>query len=335
MTIHEAIRTCIAGRDLTEEAAGDAAREIMSGEVGGEAIAALLVALRMKGETVAEITGFVRAMRCGATRVPIDSEGLIDTCGTGGDGAGTFNISTVAALVAAGAGCKVAKHGNRSNSSKSGSSDVLRALDVNTEMTPERTAECIERIGIGFLFAPQYHPGARHAGSARKAIGARTIFNTIGPLVHPAGAKRQVMGIYDGRLTEPVAEVLRRLGSVHCLVVHGDDGLDEITISGPTRISELKDAAIHSYTVAPEQFGIERASIEAIRGGEPEENARITRSVLAGEKGPRRDVVVLNAGAVIYAGGVAHSMEDGVAQAARAIDSGAATQKLEALVAAG
>jgi anthranilate phosphoribosyltransferase len=230
MTIGEAIQSVIDGRHLDEDQAAAVATEIMAGRATSAQIAALLVALRVKGETVDEITGFVRAMRQGATRVAVCSDRLVDTCGTGGDRSRTFNISTVSAFVAAGAGCKVAKHGNRSISSHCGSADVLKSLGVDVEMTPEESAHCIDEIGVGFLFAPQYHSGARHAAGPRREIGVRTIFNMLGPLLNPAGAQRQLMGVYDRRLTHPIAQVLQRLGSVHCLVVHGEDGLDEIAL---------------------------------------------------------------------------------------------------------
>jgi len=335
MTVPDAIRCTVAGRSLSEQQAAGVAEAIMDGQATPAQIAALLVALRMKGETLEEILGFAWSMRRRATPVPLaPCDELLDTCGTGGDAAGTFNISTVAAFVAAGAGCKVAKHGNRSNSSRCGSSDVLEALGVNTQMSPEQTARCIERIGVGFLFAPQYHPGARHAAGPRAEIGVRTIFNAIGPLVHPAGARRQLVGIYDAKLTEPIAEVLGRLGALHGLVVHGEDGLDEITITGATCVSELRDGNVKNYTLRPEDFGVPRGRPEDLRGGEPQDNARIAREVLSGRPGPPREVVLLNAGAAIFVGGKAASIAEGVARAREAIDSGRAMAKLEALLAA-
>ncbi|MEE9296388.1 MAG: anthranilate phosphoribosyltransferase, partial [Phycisphaerae bacterium] len=248
MKIQTAIREIVEGRDLAEEDVFQVAVSIMDGEAEPCQIAALLVAMRMKGETVEEITGFVRAMRAKVIPVPVAVEGLIDTCGTGGDGAGTFNISTVSAFVAAGAGCKVAKHGNRSVSSRCGSAEVLEALGVEIEETPERTARLIEEIGMGFLFAPMYHKATRHAVVPRRAIGVRSIFNIVGPLTHPAGARRQVIGVFDAALTEPLAHVLQRVGSEHCMVLHGQDGLDEITLDGPTRVTELKDGTIRTWT---------------------------------------------------------------------------------------
>ena len=265
MTLTEAIHTVVNGVSLDEDQAATVAHEIMAGNATPAQIAALLVALRVKGETVDEIAGFVRAMRAGATPAPARSDNLVDTCGTGGDSSGTFNISTVSALVAAGAGCKVAKHGNRSISSSCGSADVLQSLGVNVEMPPEAAARCIDEIGVGFLFAPQYHPGARHAAGPRREIGTRTIFNVLGPLLNPAGARRQLMGVYDANLTDPIAQVLRRLGSTHCLVVHGEDGLDEITLAARTHVAELKDGAVCSRTISPEEFGFKRRELTALR----------------------------------------------------------------------
>ncbi len=331
MDIRKAIQTVVTGSHLSEAQAEAVAEAIMRGEATPAQIAALLVALRVKGETVEEITGFVRAMRAGAATVPARSDDLVDTCGTGGDGAQTFNISTVAALVAAGAGCKVAKHGNRSVSSRCGSADVLAALGVDIEMSPERAAACIDEIGVGFLFAPQYHPGARHAAGPRREIGVRTIFNVIGPLLNPAGARRQVMGVYRAGLTEPIAQVLGRLGSQHCLVVCGEDGLDEITLAGRTFVSELRGGRVRSLTLTPAALGVSAAPTEALRGGDVAENAEITRAILAGAAGPRRDAVLVNAGAAIYVAGRAADIAEGVRRAAAAIDSGRARAVLEAL----
>jgi len=333
MPVAEAIQLAINGRNLSEAQAAVVAAEIMAGKATPAQIAALLVALRAKGESVEEITGFVRAMRQGALPAPARSDNLVDTCGTGGDRGGTFNISTASALVAAGAGCKVAKHGNRSISSSCGSADVLQSLGVNVEMSPEDSAACIDEIGVGFLFAPQYHPGARHVAGPRREIGVRTVFNMLGPLLNPAGARRQLMGVYDRTLTEPIAQVLQRLGSVHCLVVHGEDGLDEITLAGKTFVTELRNDAIRSFTVCPGDFGIAEAELDALRGGDVQANARIVREVLDGGPGPTRDVVLLNAGASIYVGGRADSIGAGVRRAAESIDSGSARAKLEALVA--
>ena len=332
MTITKAIQILLDRRNLSEGEASMVAAEIMAGIATPAQIAALLIALRTKGETVEEITGFVRAMRNGALQVKAKSENIVDTCGTGGDRSGTFNISTVSAFVAAGAGCKVAKHGNRSVTSQCGSADVLKALGVNIEMSPEQAADCIDEIGVGFLFAPQYHPGARHAASVRREIGVRTIFNMIGPLLNPAGARRQVMGVYDRRLTVPIARVLQRLGSQHCIIVHGEDGLDEITPCGRTYITELRDGEIFSYSLRPEVFGFDPAKPADLMGGDAEKNASIASAILDGQRGPRRDVVVMNAGATIYASGFASSLIEGVRRAALSIDSGAAREALRNLV---
>jgi anthranilate phosphoribosyltransferase len=333
MTVQEAIQRVIEGRSLDEHEAAAVAGEIMAGHATPAQIAALLVGLRTKGETVAEITGFVRTMRQGARPVPAVAGDLVDTCGTGGDRSGTFNISTVSAFVAAGAGCRIAKHGNRCVSSGCGSADVLQALGVDIEMSPEAAAHCIDEIGVGFLFAPQYHPGARHAAVPRREIGVRTIFNVLGPLLNPAGARRQLLGVYDRKLTDPIAQVLHRLGSTHCLVVHGEDGLDEITLAGRTHVSELKDNTIRSFTISPADLGVEPAGLDALRGGDAETNAGIARRVLNGGRGPTRDVVLLNAGAAIYVGGQAASIGEGFHRAAESIDSGRAQAALDALVA--
>lgn len=335
MNVREAIAAIVDGRTLTEQQAAAVASAIMAGEASDAQISALLTALRVRGETADEIAGFVRAMRARVAPLPLDPEPLVDTCGTGGDHSGTFNISTACAFVAAAAGCKVAKHGNRSNSSRSGSADVLEALGGRIDLPPERTARMIESIGIGFLFAPQYHAGARHAAGPRREIGVRTIFNTIGPLVHPAGARRQLMGIYDRRLMATVADVLARLGARHCLIVHGSDGMDEITLAGATYVTELRDGRIDSYEITPEQFGFASApSADGLRGGEPADNARLIREVLGGRPGPARDIVLLNSGAVIYVGGCAPTIDEGLAKARAALDSGAAADKLEQFVSA-
>jgi len=330
--VQQAIRQVIDGRDLSEAQAAAVAGAIMAGEATPAQIAGLLIALRAKGETVDEIVGFAQAMRRSAHHVRLEADDVIDTCGTGGDGAGTFNISTVSALVAAGAGCKVAKHGNCGVSSACGSADVLRALGVDVEASPAWTTRCIDQSGVGFLFAPQYHPGARYAAGPRREIGVRTIFNLLGPLLNPAGARRQLMGVYDLRLVEPIAEVLRRLGTMHGLVVCGADGLDEITITGKTAAAELKDGTLRCFTISPVDFGLPPARLEDIRGGDAEVNAEVARRVLAGEPGPARDVVLLNAGAAIYVGGRAETIGEGVRCAAEAIDNGQARAALQALI---
>jgi len=332
MTVQQAIQEVVAGRRLSEEQAGCVARAVMAGDATPAQIGGLLVALRMRGETVDEIAGFVRAVREAAVPFRLAGDDLLDTCGTGGDGRGTFNISTACAFVAAAAGCRVAKHGNRSVSSRCGSADVLAELGVAIELPPEQTAASIEQIGIGFMYAPQYNPGARNAVSPRREIGVRSIFNTIGPLVHPAGAKRQLLGVYSPDVAANMAEALRRLGSKHCLVVHSDDGLDEISLSSPTQVTELKNGSIAAFRIEPREFGIVPAPIDSIAGGDSAENACMIRRVLDGETGPARDVVLLNGGAAIYAGGKSASIGEGVEQAREAIDSGAARRKLEALV---
>lgn len=335
MNVREAIATVVDGQHLTEDQAAEVAARIVAGRASASQIAALLTALRMRGETIDEITGFVRAMRRAATPLALDPGEIVDSCGTGGDGMGTFNISTAAAFVAAAAGCKVAKHGNRSSSSASGSADVLEALGARIDLSPEASVRMVRELGIGFLFAPQYHAGARHAAEPRREIGIRTLFNTIGPLLHPAGARRQLMGVYDARLTEVAAAVLARLGSVHCLVVHGHDGLDEITLSGPTRVSELSGGEVRTYEITPEQFGISRQTdLSALRGDTPQHNARLIRDLLGGQASPARDIVALNAGAVIYTADVAPTLEAGVQMACERIESGAAAARLEQFVAA-
>lgn len=332
MTVQQAIQEVIAGRQLSEEQAGQVARAMMAGEATAAQIGGLLVALRMRGESVDEIAGFVRAVRESAVPFPMSGDDLLDTCGTGGDGRGTFNISTATAFVAAAAGCRVAKHGNRSVSSRCGSADVLTELGVAIELPPAQTAASIEQIGIGFMYAPQYNSGARHAVGPRREIGIRSIFNTIGPLVHPAGAKRQLLGVYAPGLAATMAAALQRLGSTHCLVVHSDDGLDEISLSAPTQVTELKAGTIKAFRVVPGELGFSPAPIDAIAGGDAKHNARMICGVLAGVTGPARDVVLLNSGAAIYVGGKAKSIRDGVDRARAAIDAGDARQKLDALV---
>ncbi len=330
------IQRIVAGERLSELEAADAARLVMSGSATSAQIAGLLIALRIRGETVDEISGFVRAMRAGASAVALNCDDAVDTCGTGGDGAGTFNVSTVAAFVAAGAGARIAKHGNRASQSRCGSADVLSALGVNIEMPPERSAECIETLGIGFLFAPQYHPGARHAAPARRELGVRTIFNTIGPLVHPAGVTRQVLGIYDPRLTRVVAEVLQRLGARHCLVLHSDDGLDEISISTATRGTELRNGELRDFVITPEEIGVARGRLEELRGGDAAHNAALARAILEGRQlGAPREIVIANAGAAIYVGGRAATIVEGIQMARAALDDRRALQKLDALISAG
>lgn len=328
----EFIAQVVEGRHLTAEEAERAMGVIMSGEATPAQIAAYLTALRMKGETVDEITGSARAMRARVTAIPHHQPLVVDTCGTGGDGAGTFNISTTAAFVAAGTGLPVAKHGNRSVSSRTGSADVLEALGVNLDLSPEQVGRCLDEVGIGFLFAPKLHLSMKHAAGPRREMGIRTIFNVLGPLTNPAGAQAQVVGVYDCDLTEVIARALAGLGTSRSLVVHGAGCLDEISLAGPSVISEAGPEGICTYTVCPEDLGLDRADVAALAGGDSAENAAITRRVLAGETGPRRDVVLANAAAALVAGGKAADLPAGVAVAADVIDSGRAMAKLEALV---
>ncbi len=304
---------------------------LMDGELSDPIKAALLAALATKGETSDEIAGAARAMRSRVRRVAHSFEDAVDTCGTGGDGHGTFNISTAAALVAAGAGVPIAKHGNRSVSSKSGSADVLEALGVEVAAEPETAARMLDEVGICFLFAPNYHPAMKEVMPVRKALGVRTIFNVLGPLSNPAGARRQVLGVYARELVDVMAQVLSDLGSVHALVVHGADGLDEITITGPTHVAELRDGRVESRTIEPHELGVRSASPEDLAGGGPAENAAMLRSVLAGEKGPLAEITLANAGAAIYVGGKAETLTGGVELARESLASGSAEAKLEAL----
>ncbi|MDX1615390.1 MAG: anthranilate phosphoribosyltransferase [Candidatus Promineifilaceae bacterium] len=328
MSLKEAIGQVINGRDLSLEEAESAMNVIMRGEATPAQIGSYLTALRMKGETVAEIAGSARAMRAHVVAVPVDAGMVVDTCGTGGDGKHTFNISTTAAFVVAAAGLPVAKHGNRAASSKSGSADVLLALGANLDLTPEQVAACIEAVGIGFLYAVNHHPAMRFAIGPRREMGQRTIFNVLGPLTNPAGATHQLIGVYDGSLTEPLANVLKALGSQAAMVVHGADGLDELSTTGLNRVSRLSNGQVVTETLDPQALGLPRARLTDLTGGEPHENAAITRAVLSGaDRGPRRDIVVLNAGAVLsLADG---DLAAGLARAGQAIDSGAAEALLD------
>jgi anthranilate phosphoribosyltransferase len=319
--------------DLSEPEAEAVMAEMMDGTATSAQIAAYLMGLRQKGETVEEIVGSVKAMRSRALRIRVGAKVVVDTCGTGGDGAHTFNISTAAALVAAGAGITVAKHGNRSISSKSGSADVLTALGVKIDLPPDRVADCIDEVGIGFLFAPLYHGAMKHCAGPRHEMGIRTLLNILGPLANPAGATYQVLGVYDANLTEILGRVLLELGAQHCLVIHGMDGLDEITVSDRTKISEGKGGVVSSYFTAPEEFGLPRTPRKEITGGLPEDNARIMHDILRGRKGPKRDIVCLNAAAAMVVGGKAKTLKDGLRLAQQTIDSGAAAEKLERLIA--
>ena len=328
---------------LTREEARAVMTEVFSGSATDAQIAALLVALHMKGETVEEIVGFAEAMRAAAEPLPLHQDSaldvsgtgrdaLVDTCGTGGDARGTFNISTATAFVVAGAGVRVAKHGNRSLSSKCGSADVMEALGVKISLPTAALAKCLEEIGIAFLFAPAMHSAMKYVQPARRELRLRTIFNLLGPLTNPARASAQVVGVYSLDLVEQLAEALSMLGVHRALVVHGLDGLDEITITGPTRIAEVREGNVRTYEVTPEEFGIKRAPLEDISGGDAEANAAIIREILAGKKSPRRDVVLLNAAAALVAAGRAEHLGDALPLAARSIDSGAAAAKLAALV---
>jgi anthranilate phosphoribosyltransferase len=330
--IKEALGKIVSGGDLSADEARQVMMEIMRGEATQAQIGAFLAALRMKGETAEEIAGCARAMRENAVAVRTKQHVVVDTCGTGGDGSGTFNISTTVAFVAAGAGVAVAKHGNRSVSSQCGSADLLQALGVNLQLSPEQSGQCIDEVGIGFLFAPLLHPAMKHALGPRQEIGLRTIFNILGPLCNPAGASRQLLGVYDRGLAELMAEVLRALGTEHAFVVHGADGLDELSTTGVNRVSRVHDGRVDSFDLDPQSLGISPARPGDLAGGTAEDNAAATRAVLDGERGPKRDVVMLNAAAVLLAGDKASSFEDGLVLAAEAIDSGKARDKLDALI---
>ena len=330
--IQEAIKDLIAGADLGRAKMRAVMEQIMSGQATDAQIGAFLVALRIKGETIDEIAGGAEVMREKATPIVTVRPDLIDTCGTGGDDSGTFNISTTVAFVACGAGLAVAKHGTRSISSQCGSSDVLTALGVNIEATPEKVGECIDEVGIGFLFALALHGAMKHAIGPRRELATRTVFNILGPLTNPAGAKRQLLGVFDGALTEALAGVLRELGSERALVVHGSDGLDEITLTGPTQVTELRDGQISTHQIHPGDFGLQTVAAEALKGGDADYNARILREVLDGKEGPQRDVVLLNAAAAMVVGGLAEDITAGLEVARTSIDSGKARQALDRLV---
>lgn len=330
--IQEALKRIVKREDLDEAAMTEAMTGIMSGEASDAQIGAFMAALAVKGETFQELAGAARAMRRKAVRIQPASDTVVDTCGTGGDRAGTFNISTTAAFVVAGCGVTVAKHGNRSVSSRCGSADVLEALGLKLDVPPEVVEEAIREVGIGFLFAPLFHGAMKHAARARKETGIRSIFNMLGPLTNPAGANCQLLGVYAPELTEMFAQALRLLGARRAFVVFGHDGLDEITMCAPTRVSELKDGLIRTYDLTPEQLLGRIARPGDMEGGDPAENAKITAGILKGEKGPKRDVAVVNAAAALIAAGVAEDFPGAVARAEAAIDSGAAAAKLEALI---
>lgn len=332
MDLKEAINQVIGRRDLTQEQMTAVMKTIMTGGATPAQIGGFLVGLRMKGETVTEIAAAAAVMRELAAPVEIGKSHLVDTCGTGGDASGLFNVSTAAAFVAAAAGARVAKHGNRSISSKSGSADLLEAAGVRLDISPRQVAECVEKVGVGFMFAPAHHGAMKHAIGPRREMGVRTLFNVLGPLTNPAGAPNQVLGVFSAELLEPLAQVLQRLGSDHVLVVHSRDGLDEISIAGPTDVAELKRGLIRRFSIQPEDFGIPRGPIETIKAADAGDSLRIIRSVLEDHTGPARDIVVLNAGAAIYASGIANSLAEGTMKADAAIASGAARNKLDQLV---
>ena len=343
MILHALHRIANHRKSLSREEARAVMSQILAGECTDAQIAALLVALHMKGETVEEIVGFAEAIRAAATPLTIHQnstvdvsgtgrDALVDTCGTGGDASGTFNISTATAFVVAGAGVRVAKHGNRSVTSKCGSADVMESLGVKIDLPPARLATCLEEVGIAFLFAPALHSAMKHVQSARRELRLRTVFNLLGPLTNPAHASAQVVGVYSAELVEKLAEALSMLGLHRALVVHGSDGLDEITVTGPTRIAEVREGTVRTFEVTPEEFGIRRARIEDLAGGDAAANAAIIREILSGKKSPRRDVVLLNTAAALVAAGKADRLADAMAAAAHSIDSGAAAGKLNALV---
>lgn len=336
MNITEAIQSAVEGRDLSRQQAAEVMEQLMSGNATDAQIAALLTALRMKGETVEELTGFAGVMRSKAAvvrpRCSTGTDWLVDTCGTGGDACGTFNISTATAFVVAGAGVRVAKHGNRSVSSRCGSADVMEALGVQINLSPGQVAVCIDRVGIGFLFAPLLHEAMKFVMPARRQLKIRTVFNLLGPLTNPAGAQAQVLGVYARSLVEPMAQVLANLGSCRALVVHGADGLDEVTLTGPTWVSEVRSGRIENYQIDPTQLGFKTVPLEALRGGDGRANADIILGVLGGGQGSPTDVVLLNAAATLCVAGKAVDLRDGIAQAGDSIKSGKALEKLEQLI---
>ena len=333
MDIQSAIRAVIEGRNLDGTQMTGIMHSIMTGECTPSQVGGFLVGLRMKGETVEEIAAAATVMRRLATQVEVDKAHLVDTCGTGGDARGTFNISTASALVAAGAGARVAKHGNRSVSGRSGSADVLEAAGVRLDLAPERIARCIDEAGVGFLFAPAHHGAMKHAIGPRREMAVRTIFNVLGPLTNPAGALRQVIGVFDRDLVEPLARVLGELGSEHVMVVHSEDGLDELSLGAPTHVAELRDGAVRTFELNAGDLGFTGAPAESITVDSPTDSLDVIRSVLAGSSGPAADITILNAAAAIYVSGIASGLEDGVERARASIGSGQASNALERLVA--
>lgn len=327
MSIREALGKLVLGENLTRDEARGAMRSLVEGEATPSQIAGFAIALRMKGETPEEIAGLAEVQREAATRVNAGDD-VVDVVGTGGDGAGTFNISTLSALVLASAGGRVAKHGNRSVTSACGAADFLEAIGVAIDLTPEGVARCVRETGFGFMFAPQYHPAMRHAIGPRREIGVRTVFNILGPITNPAGARRQLTGVAVPGLGETLARVLDLLGARHAMVVHGQDGLDEISVCAPTQVHEARGGEVSSYLMEPEQFGLQRWTTDAVRGGTVEANVRMAEAVLQGERGPSRDVVLLNAGAALYVAGLADSVQSGIARAGEELDSGRARAKV-------
>ena len=333
MNIQDAIRKISSQQDLTFDEAQAVMESIMNGEATPAQVGAYLMGLRLKGETIAEIAGSAKSMRAVANDPLVNAANVVDTCGTGGDASNTFNISTTVAFVVAAADIPVAKHGNRSVSSKSGSADVLRELGVNLDITPQQAGQCVDEVGIGFMFAPAFHPAMKHAIGPRREMGIRTIFNILGPLTNPAGAKRQLMGVFASNLTEPLAHVLKELGSEAVFVVHGADGLDELSTTGENTVSELRDGEVTSYEVDPVALGLSAANLDDLRGGEPAENAAITRDVLAGGgTSVQREITMLNAAAALVAGGAADDLPAGLDLASNLLDAGAPLEKLNALI---
>lgn len=333
MTPQEALHRIIAHQEILHDEMVSLMRQIMQGEISPVLIAAIITGLRVKKETIGEIAAAAQVMREFATKVDIpDNTHLVDTCGTGGDSAHTFNISTASTFVAAAAGARVAKHGGRSVSSKSGSADVLEALGVNLNQTPQQVAQSIHDIGVGFMFAPNYHAAMKHAAPVRRELGIKTLFNILGPLTNPANAKRQVLGVFNTDLVKTLAHVLQLLGSEHVLIVHGKDGLDEITITGETNVGELKNGKVAVYTIRPEDFNLKTSAIETIRVTDSEQAKTMLLSVLENVAGPARDIVLMNAGAAIYVSGIVNTLEQGIKTAQQAIESGAALKKLHELV---
>lgn len=326
--LKSAIKSVVEGKNLSEEEMIGVMNFIMEGNATQAQIGSFITALRIKGETIEEITGGARVMRAKAEQIKTDLEYYIDTCGTGGDGTNTFNISTAAAIVACAGGVHVAKHGNRSVSSKSGSADVLEAMGVNISLTPEQVKKCLQSVGICFMFAPTFHKSMKHAAGPRRELGIRTIFNVLGPLTNPAGAKGQLLGVFDGRLTEPLANVLLNLGVEKAMVIHGMDGMDEITITTSTKVSEVLNGKVINYEITPEEYDIKRADKADLLGGDALENANIILSVLSGEPGPKRDIVVMNSAAALYVGKIVRSIKEGIKMSENIIDMGLALKKL-------